>query len=82
MKEFNNAKMTEEELDQVAGGQNKEFGYDGDIEQVKKFLASGSGGGFSVSSWSGEGEVGLRQLDELVKTYRKDGYVIIKKWEL
>ena len=96
MKEFNNAKMTEEELDQVAGGQNylvlerqkngnisfKEFGYDGDIEQVKKFLASGSGGGFSVSSWSGEGEVGLRQLDELMKTYRKDGYVIIKKWEL
>ncbi|MBP3723200.1 MAG: hypothetical protein J6I62_08120 [Selenomonadaceae bacterium] len=96
MEEFNNIEMTEDELDHVAGGQNylvlerqkngkitfTEFGYDGDIEQVKRFITDGSGGGFSVSSWSGGSEVGPGQLDELVKTYQDDGYVIIKKWEL
>ena len=55
MKNFNNAKIAEEELDQVAGGQRyvylyygvkgieyTKFSFEGDIDKVKKLLAGGS----------------------------------------
>ena len=96
MKEFNNAKMTEEELDQVAGGQKyivldrqadgkivyDTYGFEGDIEAAKALLRGESVSGVSFTSSSGHGGVKADQLERFIQRRREMGYVVIKKWEL
>lgn len=96
MKKINNAKMTEEELDQVAGGQKyivldrqadgkivyNTYSFEGDIEAAKALLRGKlvSGGSFTISS--GHGGVNADQLERFIQRRREMGYEVIKKWEL
>lgn len=83
MNEFNNVKMkmTEEELDQVAGGQEQKhvYLYYGDqgleFERVSSDPSSGS-------CSRGHGTIskpGL--LEKRIERWKADGYVIIKQWD-
>jgi len=89
--------MTEEELDQVAGGQVQKyiylyqeptcieyarFSFDGDVEQTKKLLAGGSVIKYKSSSSIGHGTLSKPGLlEKRVAKWIADGYIIIKQWE-
>lgn len=81
MKKFNNAKMTEEELDQVAGGQVQKhvYLYYGDQGlEFKKETRDLSSGYYSC----GHGTISTPGvLARHMKKWKADGYIIIKQWE-
>lgn len=87
--------MTEEELDQVAGGQRyvylyygvkgieyTKFSFEGDIDKVKKLLAGGSVLKFDFDSFLGHGTISTQErLEKYTKKWKEEGRIIIKQWE-
>ena len=96
MKELKNVEMTEEELDQVAGGQEyvflyygdqgleyKKVTFEGDLDEVKKLFASGTSNNFSFSCCWEDGAIPVQEdLDKYIKLWEEEGCIIIKKWEM
>ena len=95
MEKFNNIEMTEDELDQVAGGQTyvflkrkpeggiryEKYGFEGDIEKFKALMQGKSVDSVSFKSFSASGGIMEDQLDAFVKKQQENGYIVVKQWE-